>query len=99
MITVVIRFGLGLLWLIIATASIPFQFMEKCGFMCVYHHGYLSLVVTHLVVTHSQLGINLVSLFLDKLIVSLKRSFDLAIVRDVYDFSIPLSTFKVALVT
>jgi hypothetical protein len=38
-------------------------------------------------------------LFLGKLCVAHKRSFDLAVLRGLYYFSLPLSTFKVALVT
>jgi hypothetical protein len=87
-------FEMGLLGSIASLATIPTQLPTYGGFMAANHSGYLCLVMTYF-----QQSINLVSLFLGKLRVAHKRSFDLAVSRSLSYRSLPLSTIKVALVS
>jgi hypothetical protein len=73
---------------------IPTQFSTDGRFVCTNHGCYLGPVMSH-----SQQGIYLVSLFLGKLCVGHKHSFDLVVLRGLSYTSLPLSTIKVALVT
>jgi len=73
---------------------IAFQFSAGCLFIPQNHLRNLCLFITHF-----QQSINLVSLFTGKLFVSHKRSFDLAVLRGLSYYSLPLSTFKVALIS
>jgi hypothetical protein len=62
--------------------------------MAANHFGYFRSIVTRF-----QQSINLVSLFLGKLRVAHKHSFDLPVSRSLSYRSLPFSTIKVALVS
>jgi hypothetical protein len=83
-----------LLWSIASLATIAAQFTAYGGFVAAYHSGYLCSVMTYF-----QQSVNLVSLFLGKLRVAHKHSFDLPVSRDLSYRSLPLSTIKVALMS
>jgi hypothetical protein len=85
---------MGLLWSIASKTAIAAQFPADSGFVAANHFGYLRSVVTYF-----QQGVYLVSLFLGKLRVAHKHSFDLAVSRGLSYRSLPLSTIKVALVS
>jgi hypothetical protein len=79
---------------IASQATIATQFTAYGGFMAANHFGYLRSIVIHF-----QHSINLISLFLGKLRVAHKHSFDLQVSRGLSYRSLPLSTIKVALVS
>jgi hypothetical protein len=84
----------GLLGPVATQTTIAAQLPTYGGFVRAYHSGDLRSFVTHF-----QQGIYLVSLFLGKLCVAHKRSFDLVVFRGLSYPSLPLSTIKVALVS
>jgi hypothetical protein len=88
------RYVVSLFGTIAALASVPLQLSADRGFVYTDDTGYLRLIMAHF-----QQRINLVSLFMGKLCVVHKRSFDLAVSRGLYYLSLPLSTIKVALVS
>src|SRR3989337_754951 len=88
------RLGMSLLGPVASQTAIAAQLPTYGGFVRANHFGDLRSVVTHF-----QQGIYLVSLFLGKLRVAHKRSFDLAVFRGLSYRSLPLSTVKVALVS
>jgi len=85
---------MGLVRYIASQSFNTLQFPAYRYFMPFYYPCDLRLCVTCF-----QQSINLVSLFLGKLFVDLKRSFDLAVFRGLSSFSLTLSTFKVALIS
>ena len=79
---------------IASLSCITLQFPAYYCFMPLYYP-----CDPRLCVTCFQQGINLVSLFLGKLFVAHKRSFDLAVFRGLSSFSLTLATFKVAFIS
>src|SRR3989304_6448038 len=88
------RFVMSLLGPVASQTAIAAQLPTYGGFVRANHCGDLRSVVTHF-----QQGIYLVSLFLGKLCVAHKRSFDLAVFRGLSYRSLPPSTIKGALVS
>jgi hypothetical protein len=86
------RLVMSLFWTIAALTSVSPPFSAYSGFVDTYYSSNLSLIMAYF-----QQGINLVSLFLGKLVVAHKHSFDFQVSRGLYYTGLPLSTFKVAL--
>jgi hypothetical protein len=85
---------MGLLGSITSLAAIPPQLSADGRFMASEHFGDFSSIMVHF-----QQGINLVSLFLGKLCVAHKHSFDWQVIRGLSYRSLPPLTIKVALVS
>jgi hypothetical protein len=75
-------------------AAVSFQFSANGRFMNSNCFSYLRLIVVTF-----QKCLNLISLTLGELVVAHKRSFDLSVFRGLYYTSLPLLTFKVALMS
>jgi hypothetical protein len=85
---------MGLLRSITTLATIALRLTAYGRFMASKHKGDFRSIVTYF-----QQGINLVSLFLGKLCVAHKRSFDCQVLRGLSYGSLPLLTIKVAFVS
>ena len=87
-------FVMCLLGAITSLAAVPSQFSADGRFVNSDCLGYLRLIVLTF-----QKCMNLISLTLGELVVANKRSFDLSVSRGLYYTSLPLLTFKVALMS
>jgi hypothetical protein len=91
---VIESFKLRLFSSLSSSTTVTVQLSADGGFMATNLFGSLGLVMTYF-----QKSINLISLFMSKLCVAHKHSFDLAVFRGLSYRSLPLSTIKVALVS